>query len=120
MTAAKVKTQILHCDHLMNKIIGWRIDGLVDFEYVARWEVRFNRIATQIVEYYTQEKCREQREELRRAVADYMRSEGCSCCRNIDSHEEHEKRLAELLDIPMYDDDSGYDFNQFVITKTDK
>ncbi len=61
MTAAKVKTQILHCDHLMNKIIGWRIDKLVDFEYVARWEVRFNRIATQIVEYYAQEKCREQR-----------------------------------------------------------
>ncbi len=62
MTAAKVKTQILHCDHLMNKIIGWRIDGLVDFEYVVRWEVRFNKIATQMIENYAQEKCREQRQ----------------------------------------------------------
>lgn len=50
---------------------------------------------------------------IRYAVADYMRSEGCSCCRDIDAHAEHTKRLAELLDVPMYDDESGYNFHQF-------
>jgi hypothetical protein len=51
--------------------------------------------------------------QIRKAVADYMRSEGCSCCRNIDEHEKHAALLASLLNVPMYDDASGYDFNQF-------
>ncbi len=50
---------------------------------------------------------------IRQAVADYMQSEGCSCCRNIDAHEKHTAVLAGLLGVPMYDDASGYDFNQF-------
>lgn len=50
---------------------------------------------------------------IRQAVADYMRSEGCSCCRNIAKHEDAVRRLAGLLDVPMYDDGSGYDFNKF-------
>lgn len=52
-------------------------------------------------------------ESIRKAVADYRRSEGCDCCRNIDEHEKHTALLASLLDVPMYDDASGYDFNQF-------
>lgn len=52
-------------------------------------------------------------EQVRQAVADYMRSEGCSCCRSIDAHDEAKKRLAELLDVPMYEDNSGYDFYRF-------
>lgn len=52
-------------------------------------------------------------EEIRRAVADYMRSEGCSCCRDYDAHKEHEKRLAELLKVPAYSDGSGYEFEIF-------
>lgn len=51
--------------------------------------------------------------QIRKAVADYMESEGCSCCRDIEGHAEHTKRLAELLDVPMYKDGSGYDFRQF-------
>ncbi len=51
--------------------------------------------------------------EIRQAIADYMKSEGCSCCENIDAHDSAEKLLAELLDVPMYDDESGYDFGQF-------
>lgn len=51
---------------------------------------------------------------LRTAVANYMCSEGCSCCRDTDMHEKHEAVLAKLLDVPAYDDNSGYDFRQFV------
>lgn len=51
--------------------------------------------------------------EIRVAVAKYMRSEGCSCCRNIEVHKENEKKLAELLDVEMYDDGSGYDFSKY-------
>lgn len=53
------------------------------------------------------------RVDVRQAVADYMWSEGCSCCQNVEAHEEHTKRLAELLDVPMYGDGSGYDFHRF-------
>lgn len=50
---------------------------------------------------------------VRQAVADYMRSEGCSCCRDTDAHEVNAKRLAELLNVPMYSDGSGYNFALF-------
>lgn len=53
------------------------------------------------------------RQMLRRAVADYMASEGCSCCRDRKSHEKHEAALAKLLRVPMYADKSGYDFGRF-------
>ena len=51
--------------------------------------------------------------EIRRAVADYMSSEGCSCCQDVDAHCEHKKHLAMLLKVPMYSDKSGYDFSRF-------
>jgi hypothetical protein len=51
--------------------------------------------------------------ELRKAVANYMYSEGCDCCRDTPKHEIDTKRLAELLGVPMYEDGSGYDFFQF-------
>lgn len=47
------------------------------------------------------------------ALADYMRYEGCSCCRNQMKQDEAKAKLAGLLGVPMYDDGSGYDFNQF-------
>jgi hypothetical protein len=50
---------------------------------------------------------------LRQAVADYMSSEGCSCCRDMDAHVKHKALLAKLLNVPMYDDESGYDFPKF-------
>lgn len=43
---------------------------------------------------------------LRRAVADYMRSEGCSCCRDHDEHIENRRKLGELLKLKP--DDEGY------------
>lgn len=51
--------------------------------------------------------------EIRHAVADYMASEGCDCCRNIDKHDAAEKRIAKLLKVPMYSDKSGYNFSKF-------
>lgn len=50
---------------------------------------------------------------VRQAVADYMRSEGCSCCRNTSDHETNKARLGELLDVPKYADGSGYNFGKF-------
>lgn len=51
--------------------------------------------------------------DIRRAVADYMRSEGCGCCGNYDAHLEHNARLGKLLRVPKYKDGSGYDFAKF-------
>ena len=50
---------------------------------------------------------------MRRAFADYVASEGCSCCQNTEAHEKAAKRIAKLLDVPKYADDSGYDFLRF-------
>lgn len=50
---------------------------------------------------------------IRNAIADYMSTEGCSCCRDIDGHEKNKKRIAKLLKVPKYEDGSGYDFSMF-------
>ncbi len=52
-------------------------------------------------------------EVVRQAVADYMRSEGRSCCRDLADHERHAARLGELLRVPKYPDGSGHDFKPF-------
>jgi hypothetical protein len=57
--------------------------------------------------------------DIRQAVADYMWSEGCDCCRRHD-HPKHAERLAQLLHVPAYDDDSGYNFYQFRTMKEKK
>lgn len=50
---------------------------------------------------------------IRRAVADYIRSEGCSCCQNQPAHDEAGKRLGKLLKVKKYADGSGYDFHAY-------
>jgi len=55
---------------------------------------------------------REFRADVRRAVADYMSSEGCDCCRDITTHPEHAERLAKLLNVPRYSD-GGRDWQRF-------
>jgi Fe-S oxidoreductase len=52
-------------------------------------------------------------EKIREALADYMATEGCTCCQNIEAHTEAAKRLGKLLGIPTYTDGSGIDFWQF-------
>ena len=37
---------------------------------------------------------------IRAALADYMQSEGCDCCRDDKNHEKAAKKLAELLNVP--------------------
>jgi hypothetical protein len=51
--------------------------------------------------------------EVRQAVADYMWSEGCSCCSDKQAHDAAKARLARLLRVPQYHDGSGYDFYRF-------
>ena len=51
--------------------------------------------------------------EIREAIADYMYSEGCSCCQDIEAHPIHKKRLAELLNVKKYSDGFGYDFSKY-------
>lgn len=53
------------------------------------------------------------RKEIRRALADYMWAEGCSCCRNMEKHAEASARLAKLLNVPAYPDGSGHDFSKY-------
>lgn len=52
------------------------------------------------------------RRAVRQVVADYMGSEGCSCCEG-DDHHEHRGRLAKMLGVPKYTDGSGWDFPRF-------
>lgn len=52
-------------------------------------------------------------EEVRRAVADYMRSEGCGCCSDREEHKKDEERLGKLLGVKKYKDGSGYDFTKY-------
>ena len=47
--------------------------------------------------------------EIRQAVAAYMWSEGCGCCRS-DNHDKNGERLAVLLGVKKYEDGSGYDW----------
>lgn len=56
-------------------------------------------------------------EQIRQAFADYIISEGCSCCRDTKVHEKAEKRLAKLLKPDAYEDGSGWDWSKYS-TKT--
>ncbi len=60
----------------------------------------------------------EYKEQLREALANYMMSEGCSCCSDRDSHEEHTKVLAKLLGVRKYQDGSGYNFPKYRTEKS--
>ena len=50
---------------------------------------------------------------IRRAIADYMYSEGCSCCQDVDAHRIHKARLGKLCRVEKYYDSSGYDFGKY-------
>lgn len=54
-----------------------------------------------------------ERAEIRTMIADYMRSEGCTCCRDVEAHEKHAAALGKLLKVRKYEDGSGYDFARY-------
>jgi hypothetical protein len=54
-----------------------------------------------------------ERAEIRTMIADYMRSEGCACCRDTEAHEKHAAALGKLLKVQKYSDSSGYDFARY-------
>ena len=51
--------------------------------------------------------------DIRNALADYIASEGCACCRNEEAHTEALNRLGKFLKAKKYKDGSGYDFWQY-------
>lgn len=54
--------------------------------------------------------------EIREAFADYMASEGCSCCRDTEGHGLALARLEKLLVMDRYSDGSGVDYAKYVST----
>lgn len=50
---------------------------------------------------------------IREVFADYVVSEGCSCCQNTVPHEEANLRLAELLGVALYEDGSGVNWAKY-------
>ena len=49
-------------------------------------------------------------DKIRKNVADLYCASGCSCCRDNEEWERASNELANLLNIPEYDDGLGYDF----------
>lgn len=60
-----------------------------------------------------------ERAEIRRLIADYMRSEGCSCCQDLEAHARHAEALAKVLKVRKYDDGSGYNFAHYRSPESD-
>ena len=51
---------------------------------------------------------------IRMWVARLYLASGCSCCRDDEGWEKAKEELGKLLDVPRYDDGSGYDFRSVV------
>lgn len=50
---------------------------------------------------------------IRTAVADYMATEGCSCCRDQTGYDHQKETLGKLLKVKPYADGSGRDFSRY-------
>ena len=72
---------------------------------------RLNRLIA--VAEWREERLRRFRDQIRQAVANYMQSECCTCCQNVGAGEDNKTTLALLLNVPMYEDRSGWDFSKF-------
>lgn len=51
--------------------------------------------------------------DIRTALADYIASEGCGCCRREKEHSEALQKLGKLLKVKKYKDGDGYDFSKY-------
>lgn len=53
------------------------------------------------------------KDEIRKAFADYVATEGCRCCQDREAHEKAAEKLGKLLGCDKYSDGSGYDFYKY-------
>jgi hypothetical protein len=51
--------------------------------------------------------------EIRTAFADYLASEGCSCCQDKPKHDIALDKIGKLLQMQKYEDGSGYDYGKY-------
>ena len=58
-----------------------------------------------------------ERDELRTAVANYIRSEGCSFCGDYEQHQKDTAALGRLLRVPKFKDGSGFNFGLYETKK---
>lgn len=63
------------------------------------------------------EKIKLLKKQLRAAIADYISTEGCSCCRDSEGHDEAMGRIGKLLNMKKYSDKSGYDYSVYKTKK---
>ena len=61
----------------------------------------------------TSKEMRDFRKKMRALIADYMWSEGCSCCQDVDAHNKAEAALAKALNVRKYENGFGYDFGRY-------
>jgi len=54
---------------------------------------------------------------IRELIANYMRSEGCTCCQDLEEHADVKRRLGELLNCGKYNDEDEYNFYQYATKK---
>lgn len=101
--------------------VAGRLDDLVKFLDEFKFEIeerckRDYRIYSHrvVTKTYRLIPNAELRREIRQAVADYMYSEGCGCCRDYDAHKLHTERLGKLLKVSKYDDGSGRNFSKYI------
>ena len=65
-------------------------------------------IATKQVQKIVNKQLADFKKKVRIALTEYVRSEGCSCCRG-HNHDEHANQLGELLGYQQYKDSTQYD-----------
>ena len=58
------------------------------------------------------EELKDFKKQVREAIAEYMATEGCSCCRDVEGHDKNKEVLAKMLNVKKYSDGSGYDFSK--------
>jgi len=98
---------------LINDIV--MLAGSIDASYDNEDQKKLNKMINDLKKLIkkTQSDYENKISEIRTAFADYTQTEGCSCCRDIDGHTINAERLAKLLNVEPYNDNSGYDFSKY-------
>lgn len=51
---------------------------------------------------------------IRQLVSRLIYAAGCNCCRDDEEWSLAKQQLAELLEVELYSDKSGYDFKKYI------